>query len=292
MSASFLGDGQVDAPPAEGGGQDSDGTPLARLSSGHTLDEAGASPGAPRPPTDPRKDNASRLSVGVWVRKPGSVPAPASCASIAGWVRKPRSTGLHILTVAVVDEPALGRITVQAAAPDGILQRAQHQLGVGAVAGLPAHDPPRERVADRCQPQRPSPVPIRDRSATHSRLGAGAVKSRPTRSGAGVALGSWRVEQRQRLRRNAPGRPSAGISRATRLRLTRTHRGAAERGPWMPRRCRRSGGGCGGCGWSAPGRRAGAWRDRAAARPTPRRSRRGCRGPGGWARPRTGHDAR
>src|SRR6266498_2247882 len=77
MSASLRCGGQVDASLAEGGGQDSDGT-LARLSSGHTVDEAGASPGAPRPPTDPRKDNASRLSVGVWVRKPGSLPAPAS----------------------------------------------------------------------------------------------------------------------------------------------------------------------------------------------------------------------
>jgi IS5 family transposase len=51
----------------------------------------------------------------------------------------------------------------------------------------------------------PSPVGIREMSATHNRLGAGAAKSRSTRSGAGVAVGSWRVEQRQRLRRNAPG---------------------------------------------------------------------------------------
>jgi hypothetical protein len=68
----------------------------------------------------------------------------------------------------------------------------------------------------------PSPVGIRERSATHSRLGASALKVRPTRSGAGVAVGSWRVEQRQRLRRNAPWRPWAPISRATRLRETRT----------------------------------------------------------------------
>jgi hypothetical protein len=68
----------------------------------------------------------------------------------------------------------------------------------------------------------PSPVPIREMSATHRRLGDSAVKSRSTRSGAGVARGSWRVEQRQRLRRNAPCRPWARISRATRLREVRT----------------------------------------------------------------------
>ena len=68
----------------------------------------------------------------------------------------------------------------------------------------------------------PSPVPIREMSATHSRLGASTLKLRSTRSGAGVALGSWRVEQRQRLRRNAPRRPWMRISRSTRLRLTLT----------------------------------------------------------------------
>jgi hypothetical protein len=57
----------------------------------------------------------------------------------------------------MVDEPTLGKITVQAATPDGVLQRAQHQLGIGSVAGLPADDPPRERIADAGQPQRPLP---------------------------------------------------------------------------------------------------------------------------------------
>ncbi|HTE70574.1 MAG TPA: hypothetical protein VK942_17745, partial [Actinomycetes bacterium] len=42
----------------------------------------------------------------------------------------------------------------------------------------------------------PSPVGILEMSATHSRLGAGAVNWRLTRSGAGVAFGFWRVEQR------------------------------------------------------------------------------------------------
>jgi hypothetical protein len=90
----------------------------------------------------------------------------------------------------MMDEPGLGGVVVQSAAPDGVLQRAQHQLGIGPVAGLPAHDPPGEGVADTGQPQRPSPVGMREMSATHSRFGAGAVKSRLTRSGAGVAVGS------------------------------------------------------------------------------------------------------
>src|SRR6266545_3265343 len=137
MSASLRCGGQVDASLAEGGGQDSDGT-LARLSSGHTVDEAGASPGAPRPPTDPRKDNASRLSVGVWVRKPGSVPAPASCASIAVWVRKPRSTGLHILTVGVDGELAVA----DALFGDGVGQQPLGQAG-----GLTGGDHPARHVA-------------------------------------------------------------------------------------------------------------------------------------------------
>ena len=67
----------------------------------------------------------------------------------------------------------------------------------------------------------PSPVGMREISATQSRLGAAAVKLRSTRSGAGVAFGSWRVEQRQRLRRKAPCRPWLAISRSTRLREVR-----------------------------------------------------------------------
>ena len=53
----------------------------------------------------------------------------------------------------------------------------------------------------------PSPVGIREISATHSRSGASVLKLRLTRSGAGVALGSRRVEDRLRLRMNAPAGP-------------------------------------------------------------------------------------
>jgi hypothetical protein len=86
----------------------------------------------------------------------------------------------------------------------------------------------------------------RSTSATQSRLGAGAVKSRFTRSGAGMALGSGRVEHRQRLRTNAPaGRrrastwppPLAGDPHAVAAQL-RMHPGrpvgAPER-PWTAR---------------------------------------------------------
>jgi len=57
----------------------------------------------------------------------------------------------------MVDQPALAGVAVEAAAPDGVLQRAQHQVGVGPVGGLPAHDPPRERIPHAGQPQRPLP---------------------------------------------------------------------------------------------------------------------------------------
>jgi hypothetical protein len=57
----------------------------------------------------------------------------------------------------MMDKPPLGRIAVQAAAPHGVLQRAQHQLDIGSVAGLPADNPPRERIPHTGQPQRPLP---------------------------------------------------------------------------------------------------------------------------------------
>jgi hypothetical protein len=72
----------------------------------------------------------------------------------------------------------------------------------------------------------PSPHGIRVASATHSRFGDVAVKSRCTRSGAGVALESCRVDPcRQPRRRNAPCQPCSRISRSTRLQPT-----------WMPSR--------------------------------------------------------
>lgn len=53
-------------------------------------------------------------------------------------------------------------------------------------------------------------------SATQSRSGAGAEKSRPTRSGAGAATSSRRVV-RALLRRCTPWSPRARIRRATRF---------------------------------------------------------------------------
>ena len=54
-------------------------------------------------------------------------------------------------------------------------------------------------------------------SATQSRSGASRRKTRPTRSGAGIAAGSWRVVRTKR-RRWTPTSPVPRISRATRLR--------------------------------------------------------------------------
>jgi hypothetical protein len=56
----------------------------------------------------------------------------------------------------MMDQPTLSRVAIQAA-PHRVLQRAQHQLDIGPVAGLPADDPPRERIPDTGQPQRPLP---------------------------------------------------------------------------------------------------------------------------------------
>jgi len=47
-------------------------------------------------------------------------------------LRRPVESALGAL-IRMVNEPTLGRVVVQAAAPDGVLQRAQHQLGIGPV---------------------------------------------------------------------------------------------------------------------------------------------------------------
>src|SRR5512132_4403597 len=99
MSASFLRDGRVDAPPAEGGGQDSDGTP---------------GPGSPQVTPSTRRAPRRVLPGHGRIRgKTTQAACRSACgsgslgaslhqhprASIAVRVRKPRSTGLHILTV-------------------------------------------------------------------------------------------------------------------------------------------------------------------------------------------------
>ncbi len=66
----------------------------------------------------------------------------------------------------------------------------------------------------------PSSVGSSLKSPIHSASGRSAVKLRPTRSGAAVALGSRRVVWcRRRIR--SPAMPARHIRRATRLRLTR-----------------------------------------------------------------------
>jgi hypothetical protein len=69
----------------------------------------------------------------------------------------------------------------------------------------------------------PSHVAISVRSATQSRFGAVGAKSRRTRSGA-VAMPGTETVVRPLGRRTTPDSPASRISRATRLRLTRTPR--------------------------------------------------------------------
>src|SRR4051812_16569648 len=93
-----------------------------------------------------------------------------------------------------------------------VLQRAEDEVGGGPAGDLPADQPTiRREQASRIDASHSGPCPVGmwEISATHSRLGAGAVNWRLnwrlTRSGAGVALGSCRVKPtRHRLRRNAP----------------------------------------------------------------------------------------
>jgi hypothetical protein len=95
------------------------------------------------------------VSVGVWVSKPGSVPAPASSRIIAVRVRKPRSTGLHILTVGVKDR-AVHPVTTTGSG--GRLQGVNDQASVVAVVHRPAEQVAGGQVDDRRQIQPASSV--------------------------------------------------------------------------------------------------------------------------------------
>src|SRR5829696_2723504 len=105
MSASFLEGGRVDAPPAEGGGHDSDGTP---------------GPGSPQVTPSTRRAPRRVLPGHRQIRgKTAQAARRSACgsgslgasrhqhpgASIAVRVKKPENTGPHILTVCVEDYP-------------------------------------------------------------------------------------------------------------------------------------------------------------------------------------------
>ena len=92
--------------------------------------------------------------------------------------------------VAVVDQLPVADV----ARPDRVVEHRNDQLGGRTRAAVPADHLVGERVSHAGQPQDTSPVRIRVRSATHLRLGAVAVKSRPSRSGAAVCLGFCRVD--------------------------------------------------------------------------------------------------
>jgi hypothetical protein len=110
---------------------------------------------------------------------------------------------------------------LEPSAAGGHPQRIHHQ-GRAVVVG--------HRVADdlagrQVQPgfarySQPSPVAMKVMSPTSFIPGAGAVKSRPSRSGEGTAFLAGRVSD-PRLRRVTPAMPRSRITRSTRLRLTR-----------------------------------------------------------------------
>src|SRR3712207_2981148 len=87
------------------------------------------------------------------------------------------------------------------AGPDRILERAEDEV----VSQRSEHRHPTMRLenASRTAVSQNAPCPhgIRVASATHSRSGPAAVKSRLTRSGAGVAAGFCRVDPIRHFRR-------------------------------------------------------------------------------------------
>jgi hypothetical protein len=126
-------------------------------------------PGTPRPPhrhlrLATHRRSPPRTAVGARVVPPVDGPANASPddqhdqlldASLlpsqpltAKVLRRPLESALGPV-VAMEDQP----LPLDLAAPQRVLQRAQHQLGVGPVRRLPAHHPPGERVAHAGQPQ-------------------------------------------------------------------------------------------------------------------------------------------
>src|SRR5205807_10280496 len=92
----------------------------------------------------------------------------------------------------------------------------EDEVGAQVRRHRPAHDAAAPGIEDDGKVEEAGPG--RDvMSATQRRSGPGALKSRSTRSGAGRASRS-RMVVRGLLRRLTPAKPSARISRATRLR--------------------------------------------------------------------------
>src|SRR5579862_2075387 len=101
------------------------------------------------------------------------------------------------------------------------VERLEHELGPQVRRHRPTDDPAAPRIEDDGEVEKPAQVGTYVMSATQRRSGPAAVKSRSTRSGAGRASRS-RMVVRVPLRRLTPVKLSARMSRATRLRPTRT----------------------------------------------------------------------
>lgn len=139
-------------------------------------------------------------------------------------------------SVAVMNQLTVADVT----APDGELQRTQHQFGVAAIRGLPAHDPVGERIPHRSSQNAPltardpghigHPQPVRPIE----------VKTRSTRSGAGATRESVCVEgMRHRFRRKTPCNPARESPAPPACGPPRCRGGPASYAPEKTRKCRR-----------------------------------------------------
>jgi hypothetical protein len=99
-------------------------------------------------------------------------------------------------------------------------QRIQDQVGAHVARELPADHAPRPDIDHEAEIDHPRPTAHVVKSATQSRSGPSALKSRSTRSGGRVAAGSGRVVRHGLPRRLAPWIPCARIKRSTVQRAT------------------------------------------------------------------------
>ena len=144
-----------------------------------------------------------------------------------------RNRGILGTLVGMMDHALIGTSLAQ-----GHIERIEHQLTPQVIGHRPAHTRRLYTSSTTARNKNPVQVGTYLISATHSRSGPSALKSRSTRSGAGRASG-LRSVVRTRRRRLTPQRPSWRINRATRLRLTlipSASSSACTRGtPYVPR---------------------------------------------------------
>ena len=118
--------------------------------------------------------------------------------------------------IGVMDESHAG-----APGAEGHREGAEGEFRAQVVGHRPPHDAARVGVEEHRQVGQPACVAMSVLSPHQRRSGAGARKSRATRFGAGVCVGSA-IGGGAPARRWPPTRPAARISRATRVRAQRT----------------------------------------------------------------------